>query len=373
MRIEAGVATDIGKVREANEDSYLARSPLFAVADGMGGHRGGEVASQLALEVIEELSAGGEGTLGEQVRQANKAVFERSQADSKVTGMGTTLTVALVEGGAVKLAHVGDSRAYLLRAGSFRQLTDDHTLVAKMVKTGEITAEEAEIHPHRNVLTRALGTEPSVKVDEKEVPLMAGDRLLLCSDGLTSMLTEEQIQAILGSAGQPQDAANRLVRAANRAGGVDNVTVVVLDVSDDPTGSDDDTASDKAPSALRPSRRSIKRWLLGLGIAVIFIAAGTFLTHAYLERQWYVGTAGGHVSVYEGIPATPLGIHLSHVVYESSVPAQQAQSLTLYANLQEGLPAHSHDDAFSIVDQIRRDVQSAQSAQNGGASTGNGQ
>src|SRR5256886_7758395 len=185
MNVDVGVATDIGRVRGAKEDSYLVEPPLFAVADGMGGHRGGDVASKLALETVEQLFHRRTGTLSEQVRRANQAVFERSKGDRRVTGMGTTLTAALLPGDALRLAHVGDSRAYLLRAGSLRQLTTDHTLVARMVKAGEITPAEAEVHPHRNVLVRALGTEPDVPLDEQDVGLLDGDRPLLVSDGPT--------------------------------------------------------------------------------------------------------------------------------------------------------------------------------------------
>ena len=239
MKVQVGVATDIGRVREGNEDSYLIEPPLYAVADGMGGHRGGEVASQLALETIEDLFRKDEGSLVEQVRSANHAVYVQSQEDTAVSGMGTTLTAALVEGSELQLAHVGDSRAYLLRAGSLRQLTADHTLVARMVKTGEITEAEAEVHPHRNVLTRSLGTEADVQVDQDVVGLLDGDRLLLCSDGLTGMVTEDQIKAILETEPDPQRASDRLIKAANRAGGIDNITVVVLDAigeDDDPVG-----------------------------------------------------------------------------------------------------------------------------------------
>jgi len=166
VRIEAGVATHVGQVRSGNEDAYLLEPPLYAVADGMGGHRGGEVASQLALTTIAESFRKGAVPFAEQVQAANRAVFERSGADRAVAGMGTTLTAAVIRGDLAHLVHVGDSRAYLLRAGSLRQLTDDHTLVNRMVKAGEITPAEAEVHPHRNVLVRALGTEPDVRLDQ---------------------------------------------------------------------------------------------------------------------------------------------------------------------------------------------------------------
>ena len=362
MRVYAGAATDIGKVREGNEDSFIAQPPLFAVADGIGGHRGGEVASHLALEVVEEMSTNGKGTLADRVREANRAVFERSQADRKVTGMGTTLTAVLVEGDGVRLAHVGDSRAYLLRAGSLRQLTDDHTLVARMVKTGEITSDEAELHPHRNVLTRALGTEPEVRVDEQDVPLIDGDRLLLCSDGLTGMVTEDQIQAILEASGSPQDAADRLIKAANRAGGIDNITVVVLEARDEAAIDPQTGASIAAPRRPMPSGRSVRHSLIWVAVAVVVVAAGLFAARAYLDRQWYVGVAQGRVAVYRGIPASALGLHLSHTVFVSDVPATGAAALPLYATIADGLPAKSRDDAFAIVEQIRKDEATTKAA-----------
>lgn len=367
MRVEAGAATDIGKVRERNEDSFLADPPLFAVADGIGGHRGGEVASQLALEILEQMSTNGKETLAERVRQANRAVFERSQADRQVTGMGTTLTAVLVQDAGVHLAHVGDSRAYLLRAGSLRQLTEDHTLVARMVETGEITTDEAEIHPHRNVLTRALGTEPDVRVDEQEVPLIEGDRLLLCSDGLTGMVTEAQIQAILEASVSPQEASDRLIKAANRAGGVDNITVVVLEVRDD--AATESPAGDSAAAAHvpLPSGRTVRRSLIWLAVVIVVVAAGLFTGRAYLDGQWYVGVAQGRVAVYRGIPAAALGLHLSHTVFVSDVPATGAAALPLYANIADGLPAKDHDDAFAIVEQIRKDIAASDA---GGPSAG---
>ena len=291
MRVVVGVATDIGRVRERNEDSYLVEPPLYAVADGMGGARGGAVASSLALDTVEQLLRGGKASLAEMIRSANRAVFERSISDRKVSGMGTTLTATTVDEQGAHLGHVGDSRAYLLRAGALRQLTDDHTLVNRMVKAGEITPAEAGTHPHRNVLTRSIGTEPEVVVDENDVPLIDGDRLLLCSDGLTGMVTEPQIQAILETTPDPQEASDRLITAANRAGGIDNITVVVLDIHEgaeeadaDPPGrgagasrsADPEERSRAAASTAivgtqrgrRPSAATVKKWTIRTGIVV---------------------------------------------------------------------------------------------------------
>jgi PPM family protein phosphatase len=371
MKVEVGVATDVGQVREGNEDAFLVEPPLYAVADGMGGHRGGEVASQLALETVEQLFHAGDGTLAEQVREANRVVFERSSEDRTVTGMGTTLTAAVIEGNLARLAHVGDSRAYLLRAGAMRQLTEDHTLVGRMMKAGEISSAEAEVHPHRNVLTRALGTEPDVSVDEDEVGLLDGDRLLLCSDGLTSMVTEEQIQAILESATSPQQAADRLVRAANRAGGVDNITVVVLDLLDDEgwpvePGSarreaSVDAVPDHAPAPSQspvpvPTRRSLLRAGLAVVIALVVLAAGLVALRVWLDGRWYVGVAEERVAIYQGIPASILGFDLSHVELQTEIPAADAQALPLYANLADGLNQNSREEAELLVQQIREDL-----------------
>lgn len=371
MRIEAGVATDIGRVREANEDSYLVEPPLYAVADGMGGHRGGEVASQLALETVETLFQEGRGTLAEQVQQANRAVFARSAEDREVTGMGTTLTAALIGANGVHVVHVGDSRAYLLRAGALRQLTEDHTLVNRMVKAGEISAEEADVHPHRNVLLRVLGTEPEVDLDEQDVGLLAGDRLLLCSDGLTGMVTEDQIQAILEAEPRPQEAAERLVRAANRAGGLDNITVVVLDALEgDGVVAPPEAIGTAADDPAEPSRRPW-RWVVAAVVVVVVLAAAFTGFRAWLDGRWYVGEANGHVAVYQGIPATILGRDLAEVDVETGLSADDVAALPLYADLAEGINADSREDALAIVDQMRQDLR--RQAREGGGGGGGGQ
>jgi protein phosphatase len=229
-------ATDIGRVRTHNEDSVAPRDmgvetgPLVVgVADGMGGHVGGEVASRVALEAAME----SDGGVVDRVSAANRAVSEAARADAGLRGMGTTLTLARLEGDHLSIGHVGDSRAYLLRDGRLRQLTTDHSLVAEMVERGEISAEEAEIHPYRNVITRALGLDPEVDVDEAETTLHDGDILLLASDGLTGMVEHDRIREILEDEDQPPDAVWSLVDAANAAGGVDNISVVVVAVQSD--------------------------------------------------------------------------------------------------------------------------------------------
>jgi len=370
MKVTAAAATDVGLVREGNEDSYLTEEPLFAVADGMGGHRGGEVASQLAVETLEKLFKQGAGDLPDQVQEANRVVFERSVLDRKVAGMGTTLTAALVEGDRVRLAHVGDSRAYLLRDGKVRLLTEDHTLVHRMVTEGEISQEEAETHPQRSVLTRAVGVDTVVDVDDDTVQILPGDRLLLCTDGLTSMVSEEVIEEVLRDVPDPQEAAQRLVRMANEAGGVDNTTVVVLDFSDDdvaarPNGEATSLGAEVAPAPTRRPARSRRRLptrklLVWAGIIVALAIVALVGLRLYLDTQWYVGVSDGHVAIFRGIPTEVTGFELHHVVVETTISAEKAESLAVYRDLGDGITAEDRERAGAIVEQIRRDVEQMQ-------------
>jgi serine/threonine protein phosphatase PrpC len=232
MNLRAGVASDRGLVRPANEDSFLLRRGLYAVCDGMGGARAGEVASEMACLGLVSLdpASSGKKELRTAVVNTNQAIVSRSLAEDHLLGMGTTLTAAMFKDGSLILAHVGDSRAYLFRDGDLVQLTNDHSWVGEMVRRGELTAEQAAVHPHRSVITRALGTDREVEPDVKEVEVAEGDRILLCSDGLTGMVSDEQIAALLAGTDAPQAAADALAKAALAGGGEDNVTVVVVDV-----------------------------------------------------------------------------------------------------------------------------------------------
>jgi protein phosphatase len=364
MRVVVGFATDIGRIREGNEDSYLIEPPLYAVADGMGGARGGEVASHLALDTIEELHLAHKGTLAEQVRQANRVVFARSSTDRTVAGMGTTLTAATVDGDAVHLVHVGDSRAYLLRAGALRQLTDDHTLVNRMLKAGEISSEEAAQHPHRNVLTRVVGTDPEVQVDEDDVGLLDGDRLLLCSDGLTDMLTESQIRAILETTPEPQEAADRLVRAANRAGGIDNITVIVIDAH----------GAGGAGGGARPWPDRPRRiaWIRRGAVTIVLVAAALVGVRAFLDAQWYVGVAEDRVAIYRGIPAEVLGLDLSEPQVVTDIDAAAAAAHPFYGSLPEGITVTDRAAAERVVEEIRATLDAAEAQDDGAGGAGDG-
>ena len=231
-----GFATHPGRKRRHNEDSYVVEPPVFAVADGMGGAKAGEVASGLAASALKETGTDGSGEerVTQLIQEANRRVFRRANEDREASGMGTTMTVALVEDGRVVFGHVGDSRAYLIRDGSIEQLTDDHSLVAELVRSGRLTPEEAEAHPQRSVITRAVGTEPDVDVDTFTIEPEDGDLFLICSDGLTDMVDDGTIiDAIERHRDDLDEAAKALVGAANRVGGEDNITVLLVEVGEE--------------------------------------------------------------------------------------------------------------------------------------------
>jgi PPM family protein phosphatase len=240
--------TDTGRRRRHNEDAYVVQPPLFAVADGMGGAQAGEIASRLAAEALlhDPGNSGGVERVTALIQAANRRVYERAHEAADLSGMGTTMTVALVEDGIVSIGHVGDSRAYLIRNGAMEQLTEDHSLVAELQRSGKLSPEEADQHPQRSVITRALGTDPDVDVDTYTVEPRAGDVFLLCSDGLTGMVGDEAILHIVEEHRDDLDAAARaLVARANRGGGEDNITVVFFDIADE-------RAAPRAPPAPAP-------------------------------------------------------------------------------------------------------------------------
>ena len=291
MRIgRVASVTDTGKRRIRNEDAYVCDPPLFAIADGMGGAQAGEIASQLAAAAIAEAERGihGEDAVAELVQAANARVYRRAVDDPAAAGMGTTVTVALVDAAerSVTIGHVGDSRAYRVRGDALEQLTADHSLVAELVRTGRLTPEQAADHPHRSVITRAVGTEPSVDVDTFTLEALAGDLYLLCSDGLTDMIDDSEIleQAKAGER-RPDAVAQRLVDAANRAGGSDNITVIAFEVVE----GDEETEAAQAGETAEPlptaaaaapppvSKRGAGkggRALALLGLLAVLVAAG---------------------------------------------------------------------------------------------------
>ncbi|HEV3475127.1 MAG TPA: Stp1/IreP family PP2C-type Ser/Thr phosphatase [Actinomycetota bacterium] len=347
-RFRVGARTDVGKVREGNEDGFMARDPLFAVADGMGGHRGGEVASKLALDTLKK-AADRSQALPEVVKEANRVVYRKAAADRALAGMGTTLTAILADGEHLRLAHVGDSRAYLVRDGELQRITKDHTVVERMVEEGRITAEEAEIHPQRSILTRALGVEEEVQIDQATIEAHPGDRIVLCSDGLTGMIGEARILDLLDRHEDPQSASDALVDAANEAGGLDNVTVVVIDVVDG-----DGTGVAAPPAA---SRRRLPSFVLRVLVPlVLLIAALVSIKQLFIDNQWFVGESNGNVAVFRGIPARPLGLDLATLVEETQVPVASVVTIPAYRDVAEGITASSEEDARAIVAQMEADL-----------------
>jgi PPM family protein phosphatase len=338
MRLgESAGRTDPGRVRRRNEDAFVLDPPLFAVADGMGGAQAGEVASRLAATAFREYHEADRLAPDERlqaiIQEANRRIFERARADSDVSGMGTTVTAALLTGRRLTLGHVGDSRGYRIRNGDLEQLTEDHSLVGDLMRSGRLTPEEADLHPQRSVITRALGTDPEVSIDTITVDAEPGDLFLLCSDGLTTMVTDEDILGILSAAPTLDDAARELVRAANTGGGEDNVTVVLFRVEGDEAeetlvapavesngqGDPDeleDTLTNLQPvaaakpvkptvSAAKPPKKK-PRWgrrilwaLLALGFVALLLGGALF----GLSRAYFVGAdEQGNVVVYQGVP-----------------------------------------------------------------------
>ncbi|HEY3240691.1 MAG TPA: Stp1/IreP family PP2C-type Ser/Thr phosphatase [Acidimicrobiia bacterium] len=395
MRFAVGHRTDVGRGRPANEDTYLVddEDRLYAVADGMGGHRAGEVASATAIDALQAAFAEG-ASLDQAVGEANAAVFEKASANLDMRGMGTTLTAAaLLDDHRVLLGHVGDSRAYLMRDGAVTQITEDHSLVEQLVREGRLSPEEAASHPQKAIITRALGIDPEVEVDTYPVDLRPGDRLLLCSDGLTNMLADTAIAGVLRRQSDPQEAADMLVDLANEAGGDDNITVVVIDAlgdsaaegaaasaalgaraPDEPTGEwlpfeDQEEAAPAEPEAsppapaeasppapaeaAAPKTRRARRVLVWLLPVVLLFGAGLGALSWYARRTYYVGLGGDRVTLYRGVPGGVLGWdptveQRSGLIADDLTPAQRA-------DLEGGHRFASRSEALSYLRRLEEE------------------
>jgi serine/threonine protein phosphatase PrpC len=385
MRLVFAAATDVGRMRTNNEDSYLSAKPVAAVADGMGGHSAGEVASAIA---IEELAALGErgpwenetaatDDLKAAILRANRRIREMAASDRKLNGMGTTLVALLEDGDMVHVANVGDSRGYLLRQGELSQVTVDHSLVQELVDDGRLSPEDAERHPQRSVITRALGIDPEVEFDLFTYKLQVGDRLLLCSDGLSDVVEPAQIRNVLLRLPNAQKAARQLITVANEQGGPDNITVIVvdavdesavLDVEDDRTGdladgsatgalplvSGDGVAARRGGRAARAAKdrslamhRRLQRFLIA-GIVVLLAAVLLVAGRSFLFSRYWVGFDGDAVAVFQGVPGDVAGLRFSRLVERS--PVSRAQVPAGYAaRLEDGIQADNLADARSIA------------------------
>jgi len=384
LRVEdQGKRSDTGRQRSANEDSFFVRSPIFVVADGMGGAQAGEVASKAAADAFDRdlPSTAPEAFLRETIEAANSEIHELAREDSAKAGMGTTITAVIVdaEGESVAIGHVGDSRAYRLRSGKLERLTRDHSLVEEMRRKGQLTEEQAEDHPQRSIITRALGPEPDVEVDVQTVPATPGDVFLICSDGLTTMLGDEQIASLLAGATSMDAAVRALVDEANRAGGRDNITALAFRLEDAAAPKDDPHGATLiGPSAeeagltgtevrrraaaaaarerrekqeARPKRRragTVAKVLVGL-ILVAAVAFGAW----YGNRQvWFLGTDdGGRVALYRGLPyQLPFGIDLYQAQYAS--PIQTAALPSRRRDAVTGHDLRSRSDATDLLEEM---------------------
>ena len=378
IELQAGGATDVGLVRSNNQDELLMVTGLFAVADGMGGAAAGEVASAIAIRSLQEAFAAGEPTsrnLSAAAQAANRAVWDQAEANPEMRGMGTTLVaLALVEDGALAAINVGDSRLYRFHDDTLEQITSDHNLVAEMVAEGRLSKEEAEYHPRRNIMTRALGVDPAVPVDLFQLEVRPGDRFLLCSDGLPRELPDDHIASLLRRLADPQEAARELVDEAKRRGGNDNITVVVVDAVDPSLGQGKEDATpavavdderppgvDPAPRRRRGSPRLITfRVVLYCGAVVLLLGVAAIGVGWYARSGYFVGLTGDRITIFQGRPGGVLWFQptVADATTVTTADIESRHIPTLAAGQQEpNLTA-----ARQYVDRLVAERQAAQAA-----------
>lgn len=346
-----GARSDVGCVRSHNEDSYLVQSPLFCVCDGMGGHAAGEVASSIAVETIAKTAphTADPALLGAAIEAANAAVIEAALNGLGKPGMGCTATAAYIEGNTIAIAHVGDSRAYLLHEGTLIRVTRDHSYVEELVDAGEITADEARVHPNRSVITRALGSDPAMYADHFSLNIEEGDRLILCSDGLSSMIPDGEIENIATQSSTAQICTDNLVDAALAAGGSDNCTVVVVDVVDD--------------GKLREiSKRRRRNVIAVISAVVALLALIGVIALASVANSVYLGVKDDAVAIYRGVPNKVMDFELHWLEDETSVMLSDLPEDT-QNRLREGIPQKSVEAAAKTVSKYREQIDEDQSKQ----------
>ncbi len=362
-----GAGTNIGLVREQNEDSLIAMPPLFALCDGMGGHEAGEVASGIAVKsLLDEAPIHADGkALGRAVIAANRAVLAGAEQEKGRPGMGTTCTAAIVEGDHLVVAQVGDSRAYLLHEGSLQQITRDHSLVADLVDAGRITEDEARVHPQRSIITRALGNDPDMVPDIYELAVEPGDRLMLCSDGLYGMVVDPVIEKVTKETPDPSECVDELIKAALDAGGADNVSVIVVDISSSDEGKGGGQTADATSGANTKRRR--KR-IIGFVIAFILVVGGVVGgTYAYAQHSAYLIDQNGYVTVYRGLRGH-IG-ELSFSWYEKTTDIKVSDlSASVASRLASGIQVDSVASADELLTSYRQQVFDSQSSTAGAPS-----
>lgn len=341
-----GSRTEVGHVREHNEDSLTVLPPLFAVADGMGGHEAGEIASEITINTLNDLapeSADAEA-LARAVVAANLNVIKAPSQGIGREGMGTTLTAAILEKERLIIAQVGDSRAYLLHNGSLQQITRDHSLMADMIEAGQLTEAEARVHPNRSVITRAIGSDPHMQPDLYELNVETGDRLLLCSDGVCGMIEDSEIASIMRQAPSAQACADQLVEAALHAGGFDNATAVVVDV--------------EGFKAVREKKQRRKSKALAIGVVFCLLAAlacAIFAGYMYVNNSAYLIEQDGKVAVYRGLNEELFGMPLSSLEYTSGVEVDQLNP-GVANRIKEGMQVGSLEEANNLITTYQQEI-----------------
>ena len=345
--ISWGARSDVGLVREHNEDSFLLRTPLFAVCDGMGGHAAGEVASSIAVKVIGEKApnTADDVLLGAAIEAANQAVIEAPQKGIGKPGMGSTASAIFIEGNQMAVAHVGDSRIYLLHHGTLVRVTHDHSYVEELVDSGQITADEARNHPSRSVVTRALGSDPEMYADHFTLEVSDGDRIILCSDGLSSMILDDEIESIAVSNITPQNAADSLVSAALTAGGADNITVIVVDILDD--------------GLVEKNRRRFTRGILATSISIIaLLVVSLVIAVLFIRSEYYIGINGSTVAIYQGVPSKIAGVPLSNLIDTTTIEVKNLPQ-SVQDKLALGIRVKDETEARETVEDYREQINDA--------------
>jgi len=413
LELRYAVRSDVGLLREGNEDSAYAGPRLLAVADGMGGHAAGEVASAVAIAALADLDDDMPASelqiaLASAVANANQILHDMVSADPSISGMGTTLTAMLWSGGKVALCHIGDSRAYVLSGGEFHQITHDHTLVQSLVDDGRISPDEAATHPQRSLLLRALDGTSEAEPDLSILDAKAGDRYLLCSDGLSGVVSEETLHRTLATVPDPEEAVLQLVDLAIRGGGPDNITCIVADVTDGaaaprPPGKSSVVAGaasnggrpmirgdspatrahrlaqtapqpafvvdheDPAPRLAEDEQgteQPRRRWPIVTSLFVLLIVlilGAGYLGWRYTQDQYYVGANGGKVVIFQGINQSVAGINLSHVYQRTDIPLAGVPSPD-QGQIKATVSATSRSNALAIVANVRKDYQNCLTA-----------
>ena len=361
LTLAIGAATDTGNLRGQNEDSHIAQQGLFAVADGMGGHNAGEVASAMAIEYLRGVALSGVASaeaFAQVVRDLNNAIFSAATATTDQRGMGTTLTAAALldstsetdQPSQIVIANVGDSRTYLLRSGELRQLSVDHSYVQELVTEGLLTIDEARTHPRRNIVTRALGIDAQVSVDTWTIPMFDGDRFMLCSDGLVDEVPLNEITEMMREHTTPQQVAERLVTAAKWHGGRDNITVIVLDVSINAATAEVVVAPDITPDTASESTTSIKKRVLAL-VVVALLCIGGFIAVRQQRSGYFVAftnsSSSATIAIYKGQPGGLLWI--KPTVVEVSTTKRVAMQSGFQREIDRVLQFDSLDKARSYL------------------------